>query len=180
MIRRPPRSTLFPYTTLFRSLRIVLDRPHRLAGGRVIGESWDDMPVNVRELVAEQLVVDLDGIEHDGQRARHFRDFFYELAALFPCEVEQLGRMTLEHQHGPSGEELIVVEVCDREPKFCDLVILRRPLPSTGFTAHATRTSTRSPISAFTSAFARPLLQKSSNRPSLLINAASVLGGASA
>src|SRR2546426_8954473 len=27
MIRRPPRSTLFPYTTLFRSLR-------RLAGGR--------------------------------------------------------------------------------------------------------------------------------------------------
>src|SRR5437870_9667441 len=27
MIRRPPRSTLFPYTTLFRSLRAVVDRP---------------------------------------------------------------------------------------------------------------------------------------------------------
>src|SRR2546430_9885779 len=26
MIRRPPRSTLFPYTTLFRSLRLALDR----------------------------------------------------------------------------------------------------------------------------------------------------------
>src|SRR2546422_2611925 len=26
MIRRPPRSTLFPYTTLFRSLRAVIDR----------------------------------------------------------------------------------------------------------------------------------------------------------
>src|SRR2546430_11009131 len=26
MIRRPPRSTLFPYTTLFRSLELVLDR----------------------------------------------------------------------------------------------------------------------------------------------------------
>src|SRR2546429_6108939 len=25
MIRRPPRSTLFPYTTLFRSLRLVAD-----------------------------------------------------------------------------------------------------------------------------------------------------------
>src|SRR2546430_11255717 len=25
MIRRPPRSTLFPYTTLFRSLHLVLD-----------------------------------------------------------------------------------------------------------------------------------------------------------
>src|SRR5256885_12951539 len=28
MIRRPPRSTLFPYTTLFRSLLIRLDAPH--------------------------------------------------------------------------------------------------------------------------------------------------------
>src|SRR5690242_21587817 len=27
MIRRPPRSTLFPYTTLFRSLRRVLEMP---------------------------------------------------------------------------------------------------------------------------------------------------------
>src|SRR2546426_5438127 len=28
MIRRPPRSTLFPYTTLFRSQRRPHDRPH--------------------------------------------------------------------------------------------------------------------------------------------------------
>src|SRR3989442_2735694 len=27
MIRRPPRSTLFPYTTLFRSKRVVLQEP---------------------------------------------------------------------------------------------------------------------------------------------------------
>src|SRR5256885_9433432 len=26
MIRRPPRSTLFPYTTLFRSLQVLLDK----------------------------------------------------------------------------------------------------------------------------------------------------------
>src|SRR2546429_9432845 len=31
MIRRPPRSTLFPYTTLFRSLRTLSDR--ELRGG---------------------------------------------------------------------------------------------------------------------------------------------------
>src|SRR5256885_12747251 len=30
MIRRPPRSTLFPYTTLFRSLRLVVEN-HDLA-----------------------------------------------------------------------------------------------------------------------------------------------------
>src|SRR3712207_6886647 len=30
MIRRPPRSTLFPYTTLFRSRRPATDHVHRL------------------------------------------------------------------------------------------------------------------------------------------------------
>src|SRR3712207_7960940 len=30
MIRRPPRSTLFPYTTLFRSRRLVLDQLYEL------------------------------------------------------------------------------------------------------------------------------------------------------
>src|SRR3712207_7744935 len=37
MIRRPPRSTLFPYTTLFRSLQVAVDDPgevvQALAGG---------------------------------------------------------------------------------------------------------------------------------------------------
>src|SRR2546430_3447522 len=32
MIRRPPRSTLFPYTTLFRSCRAARWRPARLLG----------------------------------------------------------------------------------------------------------------------------------------------------
>src|SRR2546426_2170895 len=45
---------------------------------------------------------------------------------------------------------------------------------------HAILPSTRSPISAFTSSSARPWLQKSSNRLSLLISAAMVLGGRSA
>src|SRR2546426_6720900 len=33
MIRRPPRSTLFPYTTLFRSHQDVTDLGTRLSGG---------------------------------------------------------------------------------------------------------------------------------------------------
>src|SRR3712207_8909561 len=38
MIRRPPRSTLFPYTTLFRSAhqRVVVDEQHPDAGGVVV------------------------------------------------------------------------------------------------------------------------------------------------
>src|SRR5256885_12233056 len=32
MIRRPPRSTLFPYTTLFRSVMTIIDRAERRDG----------------------------------------------------------------------------------------------------------------------------------------------------
>src|SRR3712207_8099994 len=32
MIRRPPRSTLFPYTTLFRSVGVVANQPKHLGG----------------------------------------------------------------------------------------------------------------------------------------------------
>src|SRR5690348_17584975 len=43
MIRRPPRSTLFPYTTLFRSL----DHLHKL------GDAWCDVsPLSLRQCVA--------------------------------------------------------------------------------------------------------------------------------
>src|SRR3712207_7363603 len=50
MIRRPPRSTLFPYTTLFRSTRRALR-----AGGTRSGpaRAMDELsPERVRELVA--------------------------------------------------------------------------------------------------------------------------------
>src|SRR5256885_4036957 len=36
MIRRPPRSTLFPYTTLFRSLELQ-QRMHQMSCGAVVG-----------------------------------------------------------------------------------------------------------------------------------------------
>src|SRR2546430_4162882 len=50
MIRRPPRSTLFPYTTLFRSLALtifVLDtlcKPHGLSPGLIGLRCTPDMP----------------------------------------------------------------------------------------------------------------------------------------
>src|SRR2546427_3918760 len=60
MIRRPPRSTLFPYTTLFRSrVRVgrlgvgekveleYLDRAFRITGAQVIGAQ--DIEGNLRE-----------------------------------------------------------------------------------------------------------------------------------
>src|SRR2546429_5689687 len=56
MIRRPPRSTLFPYTTLFRShAKLLLDlsqfRPHALADRRSShGESPDRSEEHTSEL----------------------------------------------------------------------------------------------------------------------------------
>src|SRR3989442_7625879 len=47
MIRRPPRSTLFPYTTLFRSLRHTLDVVH--------GDGIDPL-ADVLQLVDRQTV----------------------------------------------------------------------------------------------------------------------------
>src|SRR2546422_5010458 len=55
MIRRPPRSTLFPYTTLFRSLERLLptgelvDQGHRGAGGVVEHELADALPDRLDE-----------------------------------------------------------------------------------------------------------------------------------
>src|SRR3989449_8551623 len=42
MIRRPPRSTLFPYTTLFRSHRLKVNRIRVLLGGGRSASFWGE------------------------------------------------------------------------------------------------------------------------------------------
>src|SRR3712207_7642910 len=73
MIRRPPRSTLFPYTTLFRSparaqrdLRLddVVARPERVA--LRVEEGSDPRP-----LVVLQVVVDDRRRHHDARSEEH-------------------------------------------------------------------------------------------------------------
>src|SRR3712207_7486252 len=46
MIRRPPRSTLFPYTTLFRSLvdQLVVDRRNGVLPQLRLGHPWSEVP----------------------------------------------------------------------------------------------------------------------------------------
>src|SRR2546426_1257664 len=49
MIRRPPRSTLFPYTTLFRSAAIIRGSDAKLADEAVIFSAhWDHLGIGVR------------------------------------------------------------------------------------------------------------------------------------
>src|SRR2546430_5135557 len=56
MIRRPPRSTLFPYTTLFRSLdaaRIIQDDVARLAA-RSVGAGISKLPEGIAQRRSEE------------------------------------------------------------------------------------------------------------------------------
>src|SRR5256885_3929905 len=76
MIRRPPRSTLFPYTTLFRSL---VDAAFRNAVSEHAGERWagrrrrdiDDRPASARvhQRFAEYLARKKDALEVDIERS---------------------------------------------------------------------------------------------------------------
>src|SRR2546427_8753130 len=61
MIRRPPRSTLFPYTTLFRS--VGLEGRFHLGGGDVLTGAPDDVLLAVHEVEHAAL-----GLPHDVAR----------------------------------------------------------------------------------------------------------------
>src|ERR1044072_7456562 len=62
MIRRPPRSTLFPYTTLFRSLAGADDGAvgQRLAGGDLVADDGADQGLRVGALRAADEISGLD------------------------------------------------------------------------------------------------------------------------
>src|SRR5690349_23147028 len=48
MIRRPPRSTLFPYTTLFRSKRSTIRRPRLPTEASMCLVTWPPAPIGAR------------------------------------------------------------------------------------------------------------------------------------
>src|SRR5260221_2946732 len=61
MIRRPPRSTLFPYTTLFRSLAFRIGSvpgPARAARERLAEERLNRLAVGFRDLIPLRLIRD--------------------------------------------------------------------------------------------------------------------------
>src|SRR3712207_7234861 len=65
MIRRPPRSTLFPYTTLFRSLRALEDALLEFAGCAVVisHDRWflDRIATHILAFEGESRVVWFEG-----------------------------------------------------------------------------------------------------------------------
>src|SRR3989442_15714842 len=66
MIRRPPRSTLFPYTTLFRSADGVLRRFRLELRSR--GDKWDQREMNEERIVAADFLAELPDRFEERQR----------------------------------------------------------------------------------------------------------------
>src|SRR3712207_7627590 len=63
MIRRPPRSTLFPYTTLFRSWHAVADILDRVA------PTWSHSVrgiAQIGDMVAVTAAITIDGVTREG------------------------------------------------------------------------------------------------------------------
>src|SRR5256885_6534458 len=87
MIRRPPRSTLFPYTTLFRSLADLL---HPVGAGAGNGEQRADV-VLLNRGVERRLVFELDQHELQGpaldRRARRRRSEEHTSELQSPCNL---------------------------------------------------------------------------------------------
>src|SRR2546426_1483046 len=64
MIRRPPRSTLFPYTTLFRSVQAILSDPNGGFAARAITrDPGKDKAKGLAARGAEVVKADLDDVE---------------------------------------------------------------------------------------------------------------------
>src|SRR5258707_4617382 len=74
MIRRPPRSTLFPYTTLFRSVRVHVagEELHRVVDGQTGGDRA--APRGDVDIDVPLRVLHLEGEELRDHRVRHVID----------------------------------------------------------------------------------------------------------
>src|SRR5687767_15683144 len=67
MIRRPPRSTLFPYTTLFRSLRLV----EAVVEGHLGELAADTTNAREAEQVVDEALHALGAVDGEGRSEEH-------------------------------------------------------------------------------------------------------------
>ncbi len=101
----------------------MLYPPHWFERGGVVREAWDDVPVDVRELVAQEFIVDLPGFTDLGQGLGHQVYLLHQLNPFRRSQMKQLCRVAFEDDDGPAGEELIVVEIGVRQPEVGDEMV---------------------------------------------------------
>src|SRR3712207_7476814 len=94
MIRRPPRSTLFPYTTLFRSLADWLRgaRVHRTAG-----TYGPDSPAPVHALLVFELGVQLDCLGRVDRKSTRLNSSHANISYAVFCLKKKKNIMNLTH-----------------------------------------------------------------------------------
>ena len=106
--------------------------PHGLERGRVAGQSGNDMPVDVGELVAEELVVDLFGFIDPGQGFGDEVYFLHQLNPFRGSQMKQLCCVAFEDYDGPAGEELILMQVSLGEAEVGNEMVFFRPAALAG------------------------------------------------
>src|SRR3712207_7817817 len=97
MIRRPPRSTLFPYTTLFRSVHLLIH----------VEPSW-----HVQDLVQLQ----------DRKRTRAFRLFWFDEL----LRIERLAHQNVQDLAVPRRSEEHTSELQSRQYLVCRLLLEKK------------------------------------------------------
>lgn len=85
--------------------------PHRFERSRIVRHARDDVPMNVRQLVAEEFVVDLLGSIGLCERVGDRGHVLHQPQSLRRRQVEQFRCVTLKDDDGPAGEELIIMEI---------------------------------------------------------------------
>ncbi len=108
--------------------------PYRLQRGWIGGETWNDVPVNVGELVAEEFVVDLSCVVGLRDGPGDQVHFLHQLNPFCRRQVKEFRRVTLKDHHRPARKKLIVVEIDFRQPEIDNEVVGARPGPCAGMT----------------------------------------------
>src|SRR5256885_6217604 len=98
MIRRPPRSTLFPYTTLFRSDRMVV----RMEGRGNMGPLMSEMMAGVKAPREEETYTIVEYLQKYAQTPLRSEEHTSELQS--PCNL--VCRLLLEKKKKRQKEEV--------------------------------------------------------------------------
>src|SRR5258708_19854178 len=98
MIRRPPRSTLFPYTTLFRSLADVLERQAAHARG---ADEQKAVLTKLGMIYADKLTDDHGAVSALDRKSTRLNSSHQIISYALFCLKKKTTTSTTPHQHLP-------------------------------------------------------------------------------
>lgn len=113
------------------------NRPHRLKRSRVLLLPWNQMPMDMGQLVTEQFIIHLYGLPFHGKTTGYHGDFFNQVTAVGAREVEEFCNMLFQDQHGPAGKVLVVMEIGSSETAVGYEMVLARPRADTSLAGRA-------------------------------------------